>query len=456
MRIGRRPAWPVVLLISGAITSTGIWAATGLASARPEHAPPASVAAATDASADAASLRARLPGEPGGRWPGGVARPEAAGFGFLVGVYCTSRTNCWAVGVQGGSGNATLSQALHWNGKAWRHVKMPSPGGLNAKTELAAVRCATASACWAVGYYVRGGATLNAMLRWNGRKWTAMGTPEPAGSGKTSQNELTDVTCISVRNCWAVGYFGRVGSTTLDEVLHWNGTKWLRVRVPAPGGTTNVSVNMLNDVRCPTSSRCLAVGSYSPGTGTHKTFNQALSWAGKSWTAEHAPSPGSSAAHNDATLFGLGCGARNSCWAVGAFGPSSQDKFLNQVLHWNGRTWSRTPMSQPGGTGAIALNELGWVTCSSAGNCWAVGTYGQTNPSLELNQAQHWNGRRWVLVHTPNPAGTATNDENALLSVRCTSGSDCWAVGGAAKAESGTVADEILHWNGKKWTIQPA
>jgi hypothetical protein len=450
MRVRRRPAWPVVMLISGTIASTSIWTAAGQASAA--H---ASGAASPHQAAHAGSS---LRTTPGAGWPGVLVRPQAAGFGFLVGVYCTSRTSCWAIGVQGGSGNTTLSQALHWNGKTWRHVKMPSPGGTgpNAKTELAAVRCATASNCWAVGYYVKGGATLNAMLHWNGHKWTAMATPEPAGSGKTSQNELTDVTCISVRSCWAVGYFGKVGASRLDLVLHWNGTKWSRVRVPEPGGTTNVSVNTLNNVRCPTSSRCLAVGSYSPGTGTHKTFNQALSWAGKSWTVQHVPSPGSGTAHNDATLFGLGCGARSSCWAVGAFGPSSQDKFLNQVLHWNGRTWARTAMSQPGGTGAIAVNELAWVTCSSAGNCWAVGIYGQTNPGTELNQAQHWNGRRWALVHTPNPAGTATNDENALLSVRCTSAANCWAVGGTVKAGAGTVADEILHWNGKKWSVSPA
>jgi hypothetical protein len=448
MRVRRRPAWPVVMLISGAIASTTIGTASVLDSAAA-----ASSAVSTHQAARAGSS---LRPVPGARWPGRLARPQAAGFGFLVGVYCTSRASCWAVGVQGGSGNATLSQALHWNGKAWRHVKMPSPGGTgpNAKTELAAVRCATANACWAVGYYVKAGATLNAMLHWNGRKWTAMGTPEPAGSGKTSQNELTDVTCISVRSCWAVGSFGKVGSTTLDEVLRWNGTKWSRVRVPEPGGTTKVSVNMLNDVRCPTSSRCIAVGSYSSGSG--KTFNQVLTWAGGSWSRQHAPSPGSGTAHNVSILFGLGCGARKSCWAVGTFGPTSQDKFLNQVLHWNGHTWSRTPVSQPGGTGATALNELGWVTCSSAGNCWAVGAYGGTNPSTELNQAQHWNGKRWVFVHTPNPVGTAANDENVLFSVRCTAASNCWAVGGTEKAGSVTVADEILRWNGRKWSVSPA
>ena len=178
MRIRRRPAWPVVMLISGAIAGTSIWTASGLASAA--H---ASSAASTHQAAPAGSS---LRTGPGDRWPGGLARPQAAGFGFLVGVYCTSRASCWAVGEQGGSGNASLSQALHWNGKAWRHVTVPSPGGTgpNAKTELAAVRCATASACWAVGYYVKGGATLNAMLRWNGHKWTAMGTPEPAARAR--------------------------------------------------------------------------------------------------------------------------------------------------------------------------------------------------------------------------------------------------------------------------------
>jgi len=72
-----------------------------------------------------------------------------------------------------------------------------------------------------------------------------------------------------------------------------------------------------------------------------------------------------------------------------------------------------------------------------------------------VNQALHWNGRHWSYVATPNPAGSESLDNNELYQVRCTSSTNCWAVG-AKQPYLGTQTDEILHWNGKKWSISPA
>ena len=107
------------------------------------------------------------------------------------------------------------------------------------------------------------------MLRWNGRKWSAMSVPQPAGTGKTAQNFLNDVTCVSARNCWAVGYFGKTNSSTLNEVLHWNGKKWTRMRVPEPGGTGEAGREQAQQRPLPASSRCIAVGSYTSARARH-------------------------------------------------------------------------------------------------------------------------------------------------------------------------------------------
>lgn len=93
---------------------------------------------------------------------------------------------------------------------------------------------------------------------------------------------------------------------------------------------------------------------------------------------------------------------------------------------------------------------LAGATCSSSRNCRAVGSYHNT-VGIFVNEALHWNGMKWSLVFTPNLGGTATDDLNVLLAVRCTSGASCWAVG---IKQTGTVSyqDEILRWNGKKWS----
>ncbi|MGO8956724.1 MAG: hypothetical protein ACLQFR_05040 [Streptosporangiaceae bacterium] len=54
-------------------------------------------------------------------------------------------------------------------------------------------------------------------------------------------------------------------------------------------------------------------------------------------------------------------------------------------------------------------------------------------------------------MKTPNPAGTTNFDYNFLFSVRCTSTKNCWAVG-IQKVMGANYGNEILHWNGKKWS----
>jgi hypothetical protein len=438
----RRAARLAAVVAGGTLAVSGIWAAGSLASARPDTKSPVVEAAGAGSGAQWWQAAAGS---------GITADPLAAAkTSYLSGVYCTARSNCWAVGLDANGSGPIRNQALHWNGTAWHKATVPDPGGTGAgdSSELASVRCTSAKECWAVGFYQKSsGPLLGEMLHWNGKKWYAMAVPQPAGTAKTSQNQLTDVTCIAARNCWAAGFFGKSGSTILNLVLHWNGTKWTRVRVPEAGGTRKQSGNELLGIRCPTTSRCLAVGSYSTGTGSGQPFNQVLTWNGRSWAARRLPNPGTGTPDYSNTLMSVGCGTKTSCWAVGSSRPTSVQHALNQVLHWNGRSWSRQLTSQPGGTGPAAQNELTGVTCISARNCWAVGSYG----AFSRNQAQHWNGKHWVLVHTPDPALPGTVPLDALFSVRCTDGANCWAVG--AQESPGIVSNEILHWNGKKWSV---
>jgi hypothetical protein len=51
-----------------------------------------------------------------------------------------------------------------------------------------------------------------------------------------------------------------------------------------------------------------------------------------------------------------------------------------------------------------------------------------------LNQAPHWNGRKWSRSKVPNPDGTMTGATQNLTSISC--------------------HDMILHWNGTKWSVQ--
>jgi hypothetical protein len=402
-----------------------------------------------------------------GHRPAGLAVPGAAQAGstltILDGVFCTSTRNCWAVGSrEDANGISAVNQMLHWNGKSWRNTAVPSPAGTSAGaiSELFAVRCLDAANCWAVGEDTRNdfGTTLTQALHWNGRKWSQVHTPNPAGTKANDNNELFDVTCASSANCWSVGDFGSPFSTTghqklLNLVLHWNGKQWSRVRVVNPGGTTIAHVNSLFSVRCGSATNCNAAG--DDGTtraSTYKMYNQVLHWNGKRWSKSATPNPGPSGFGRTSQIDALACGSGTSCWGAGDYGsnfPSQVSK--NEILHWNGKKWTRSTVTNPAGDD----NYFVGATCQSTRDCWAVGTQGDGEPGTLRNEAAHWNGKRWALVNTPNPFGPATGAENTLLAVRCAAAGNCWAVG-SHMTSIGQYQDEILHWNGTKWTIQPA
>jgi hypothetical protein len=89
------------------------------------------------------------------------------------------------------------------------------------------------------------------------------------------------------------------------------------------------------------------------------------------------------------------------------------------------------------------------VTAVSARGVWAVGGTNWFSPSHPL--AQHWNGRSWTQVRTPSPAG------GELTGVAATSASSAWAVGWTGPASEGTGQRTLVeHWNGRTWSRVPS
>src|SRR5207253_9542279 len=111
-----------------------------------------------------------------------------------------------------------------------------------------------------------------------------------------------------------------------------------------------------------------------------------------------ATSPG--AMPTPAAGTGVACASASDRGVAG----SGRAGFYDQTLieHWNGTAWSI--VTSPN-TSTTQSNGLGGVTCASASNCWAVGSY--YNLSIIKNQPHHtlterWNGTAWPIVTSPN------------------------------------------------------
>ncbi len=152
-------------------------------------------------------------------------------------------------------------------------------------------------------------------------------------------------------------------------------------------------------------------------------------------------------------LDSLSCTSAANCWAAGSDGHDGSSALTsNQALHWNGHKWSAVSTPEPDGTGAFASNILNGVNCSAPDNCWAVGYVGNLDLVAPiLNEALHWNGTHWSMASVPDPGGHAEGDHSFLYGVRCTSRTNCWAVG-QVRPGNGTDRSQLMHWNGVTWS----
>jgi hypothetical protein len=144
-------------------------------------------------------------------------------------------------------------------------------------------------------------------------------------------------------------------------------------------------------------------------------------------------------------LIGVAATGRRDVWAVGLYFSNGVTKTL--IEHWGGRRWRIVPSPNPA-AGAHTSNQLLAVVALSAKNAWAVGVYQKATTS-QRTLIEHWNGTRWSVVPSPN-SGTSAN----LLVNAVRSATSIWAVGYRGTFPHRRTLTE--HWNGRRWRIVPS
>ncbi len=340
------------------------------------------------------------------------AAPRSTLIDSLAAVDCAGARACTAVG----SGAAFGSIAAEsWDGKRWRVVRLPTPAQAMT-TELDGVSCANPHACEAVGFSNTGsffaGSGVALAEHWDGRHWKLQRVAQPGALAN-----LSSVSCAAANACMAVGSWG---TDDIDQALlaeRWNGKRWSSVRMRSPAGPQEIE---MNSVSCSAVNACIAVGDYLPPGGWQVPL--AERWNGHSWSIEKTIDPNRRA---DTTLSSVSCSSRRGCVAVGGYyvrGAATQVPVAEQR---NGGRWSLYTL--PGTTGVpLRPASLAGVSCLSAGPCSAVGTIGATGPGGPGGEtlAERRIGAGWFVGPTPSPS---PSDE--LLAVSCPNATTCVAVG---------------------------
>jgi hypothetical protein len=235
-------------------------------------------------------------------------KPALAGtdeFTELNGVFCTSVSNCEAVGTTEATSTSTASKTLaeKWNGATWSvQTSFSTTGVLN---KLADVSCTALNSCMAVGN--NGSAALSET--YSGTEWKQVVT------GATGT--LEGVSCSASSACTAVG-------VTSGKIIarRWNGTAWAAQSPVVPVGST---ASTGADVNCLTATECVAVGSYTSAGTSHALAEH---WNGTTWSQDSVPAAKGSSSE---TLLGVTCRAAILCSAVGSGTFSGVVKPLAEV-----------------------------------------------------------------------------------------------------------------------------
>ncbi len=337
---------------------------------------------------------ARIAAWNGTRWqfqPAAITGPAE-----LTAVAASSARTAWAIGEHG---RTTRRRPLivGWNGRAWKQVASPNPGG---QTVLFGVAVVSARSAWAVGGDAKSYTPV--ILHWNGQAWKQVRLP--AGGVV-----LTSVAAISAGNAWAVGY----GYNGRSLILHWNGRAWQHVSGPR--------FALLESVTAVSARDAWAVGN------SLANRQLILHWNGRAWQRTSVSGRG--------FLDGVTAVSARSAWAVGGNSLSNTPRPV--ILHYNGTAWQQVPVSA--GRGVLA-----GVAATSVRDAWAVGYTTKFKTLIE-----HWNGTSWSIV--PSPTAGA---DPFLTGVAARGPNDVYAVGSNLPSINGG-ADEglILRWNGSAWSV---
>ena len=258
---------------------------------------------------------------------------------------------------------------------------------------------------------------------------TAKEVPGTAVLNTGGNAALQAVSCSSAGNCSAGGYYN-VGAEVF-VVSEVNGTWHQAIEVPGSAALNTGGGAQINSVSCASAGNCTAGGWYTVSSGDVQAF--VVSQVNGTW---HQAKPVAMALNQGGggAVQSVSCASAGNCSAGGTYNAGSAGGFVQGafvVSEVNG-IWG-TAKQVPG---TAALNGGGnanvtSVSCASAGNCSAGGWYtagGASFPQEAFVVTQ--TGGTWgTAKEVPGTAALNKTGFAVVNSVSCTSPGNCTAGG---------------------------
>ncbi|MGO9456622.1 MAG: IPT/TIG domain-containing protein, partial [Acidimicrobiales bacterium] len=275
--------------------------------------------------------------------------------------------------------------------------------------------------CLATGQGTTGGTTAATNVL-SGTKWKSKDLPSTDGIEKIESSACTSSLCV------AVG-FGAAGAAAITDSTSSSVGTWAAASPPSTFGVT-----ILHQVRCPSSTACLAIGTTATGA---VILGIAASKDGSgditlNWSKDTPPS-----GVTLTSLSALTCAGTAACFVTGA--TSAGPVLLAGAASGSAETWVQDIPTTPPSTGP-KYGTLSQLKCVKSSACFVVATAstapvvlaGGISPSQEA----------WSKDTLP---GTVSS----ISQVTCASSTACFAIGVSASKPvvlAGAVSPSAENW----------
>lgn len=333
---------------------------------------------------------------------------------------CPTARTCYIEGnnAASASGPADMNSFYVSNDGAASWNVLPLPAGI---TFTSALSCGSAASCAAGARYR--GQPVFIVTSDGGHSWTI--DPLPTGGGQIFKLSCpSPTTCMGLTSTTgkpiAPGLMGLLASvrlvTTTDGGRHFTETRF-------PSGED------MQDISCPTTSYCVAVGVYAASVpNTDRGVVMISRDGGRSWRQGTLPRGIGLAPFPQVT-----CVDTAHCWTIGSIGD-----FGNSVMAASsdgGATWTarRLPATVPD-------PQLFAFACPTAATCYVAGEdsipqqIGNTyNAGSAVVAVTHDDGKSWNRISFPKPArvpgGMQGDAFMAIGQIQCPQATTCVALG---------------------------
>ena len=372
---------------------------------------------------------------------------QKAGLGS---VSCASPGECSAVGTYSDSAGDNQGLLVGESGGSWgtaTELTLPANAASNPHVSLGSVSCASAGDCSAVGSYLdSAGANQGLLVAESGGSWgTAIELTLPANAASSPHVSVGSVSCASAGECSAVGTYSDSAGGTQGLLVGESGGSWgtaTELTLPA-NAASNPGVG-LGSVSCASAGECSAVGGYFDSAGDIQGLS--VGESGGSWgTATELTPPADAASSPHVSVGSVSCASAGECSAVGSY-VDSAGAFQGLLVSESGGSWGTAiKVTLPADAASQPSVGLGSVSCASAGECSAVGGYSDSAGNLHGLLVGDSGGSWGTAIKVTLPANAASNPRVSLGSVSCASAGECSAVGSyrdSAGAFHGLLVDE--------------